>query len=831
VIDSRKRIVGWISSAFLLLLLMLFPSAASATTLPAKITENTTLTTAGSPYTGTSTIEAGVTVQVEPGAKFSFATLAVKGTLLAEGTVEAPIAFESAPIKLEPGSGASVLDHVVVEHGSTGAGKGAIEVNGSSPRITNSTIAHNYSIGINIPHGGSPEIANNHVFDDGDCNINYAATTGESGEVNIHDNLVETGGFGIKVIVSGSTVTGKTLGANTIYKGGTAPALTYKGPDIPNDVTGNTLIENTQNVIILSGTVAHPETWNSGTAPVTIEGSVTVAAGQTLTITKGVVLKNGPIAVKGTLLAEGTVEAPIAFESAPIKLEPGSGASVLDHVVVEHGSTGAGKGAIEVNGSSPRITNSTIAHNYSIGINIPHGGSPEIANNHVFDDGDCNINYAATTGESGEVNIHDNLVETGGFGIKVIVSGSTVTGKTLGANTIYKGGTAPALTYKGPDIPNDVTGNTLIENTQNVIILSGTVAHPETWNSGTAPVTIEGSVTVAAGQTLTITKGVLLRTPNMMVKGTLKAEGTAEEPIVFTGTSETSKGEWGAIKLEPGSGASVLDHVEVKYGGLGTGAGMIEVKGSSPRITNSTIRMSYLYGINVTESGHPTVERNRFRSNSEGLSYTGTGNLSAPNNDWGCASGPKPAGCGDAVTSNVKWKPAVQLPELGGHCRGKESQCGEGADPVSLATGALAYSHRDLLLSNKSTVPLEFARSYSSASSTDAGLGVGWSQSGLATATELASGEVLIVRQDGRQDNFQKTESGYQAPSGVTDKLAKVEGTFQLTTLEGTVYRFDASGRIASITDNHGLKMTYAYNAEGRLATITDPSAQTLTFS
>ena len=52
----------------------------------------------------------------------------------------------------------------------------------------------------------------------------------------------------------------------------------------------------------------------------------------------------------------------------------------------------------------------------------------------------------------------------------------------------------------------------------------------------------------------------------------------------------------------------------------------------------------------------------------------------------------------------------------------------------------------------------------------------GWSQTGLASATELESGEVLILRQDGRQDLFLKTESGYQAPSGVTDTLAKPNG-------------------------------------------------------
>jgi hypothetical protein len=71
-----------------------------ATSLPEKITENTTLTAAANPYTGSSvTIEAGVTVQVEPGVVVKVAgsssSLTVNGTLKAEGTAESPILFTS----------------------------------------------------------------------------------------------------------------------------------------------------------------------------------------------------------------------------------------------------------------------------------------------------------------------------------------------------------------------------------------------------------------------------------------------------------------------------------------------------------------------------------------------------------------------------------------------------------------------------------------------------------------------------------------------------------------------------------------------------------------
>ncbi len=841
----HRRLACSSALVFVLAPLLLAPSTASATVLPETIKENMTLTAASNPYTGSPTIQAGVTVKVEPGVVLKVGGMTVKGILNVEGTAEEPVVFTGAKEKsngewcaiwFSPGSSTSVIDHAEIKYGG-GCNTGAVGIYGSSPTIKNSTFSHSYGYAIKVPEGGSPEIANNRLLTGETYAIFYEATGTQTGEVNIHGNEIEGGNNGIYVnVTSTGTVTGKTLDANTVTKTSEV-ALSYSGPDIPDDVTANTLSANTTNVITLSGTVAHSETWNNGGTPVKFASSITVASGATLTITKGVLMRNPDMTVKGTLNVEGTSKEPVIFtgtkektdgEWCAISFQSGSSASVIDHAELRYGG-GCNTGVIGIKGSSPTIKNSTFSHSYGYAIKVPEGGSPEISSNRIIGSGSYGIFYEAIGTQTGEVNIHGNEVEGGPNGIYVnITSTGTVTGKTLGANTITAT-TEAAFTYAGADIPGDITANTLSANTANVIVLSGTVAHSETWSNGGSPVKFAGSVTVASGATLTITKGVLIRNPDMTVKGSLSVEGTSAEPVIFTGAKEKSNGEWCAIWFSPGSGASVIDHAEVRYGG-GCNTGAIRAVGSSPTIHNSTFSHSYGYAVMVTESGSPKIEWNRFRSNESGLSYEGTGKLSAPNNDWGCSSGPKPAGCGDSVTSNVSWKPVAELPELAGHCRGK-SQCGKGADPVSLATGALDYSHRDLLLANKGSVPLEFARSYSSASSVDTGMGPGWAQSGLANASEQASGEVLIVRPDGRQDLFEKTETGYKAPLGVTDTLTKVEGAFRLTTLQNTVYAFDSSGRIASITDDHGLKTTYAYNESGRLSTITDPSAQTLTFT
>jgi RHS repeat-associated protein len=828
-------------------LLLISATQAFATVLPSKITADTTLTAAGSPYTGGTTINSGVTVKVEPGAKFMGSPILVKGTLKVEGSAKEPVVFtglkDEAPnewcsITFEPGSDVSVIDHAELRYGG-GCGVGMVKVEGSSPTIINSTFrkSGNNAIGIT---SGAPEIAHNEFLAN-TAGIYYPAGSSTSGQVNIHDNFFEGGSYGINVVIpSTATVAGKSLGANTITKTTSFPLL-YKGPDIPGNITGNTVVENSLNLITVgSGSkVATSSTWSYAGSTLKLEGAISVASGAIVRITKGVRLIGNPgMNVKGTLKVEGTAEEPVVFtglkDEAPnewcsITFEPGSGASVIDHAELKNGGA-CGGGMIKVEGSSPTITNSTLRRSGNNAMAI-YSGAPEIAHNDFLANV-AGIYYPAGSSTSGQVNIHDNFFEGGSYGINVVIpSTATVAGKSLGANTITKTTSFPLL-YKGPDVPGNVTGNTLIENSLNMIRIGegSKVTTPATWNYAGSPVKLEGALTVASGAVLTITKGVRLTgNPGMNVKGTLKVEGTDDDPVVFTGAKDLAPNEWCSITFEPGSGASVIDRAELKYGGA-CGIGMIRVEGSSPTITNSTFRKSSNNAIGVV-SGTPKLEWNRFRGNAGGVSYSGAGKLSAPRNDWGCGSGPKPAGCGDSVTSNVEWKPAVQLPELAGHCRGGESQCGEGADPVSLATGELSYFHRDLLLTNKGAVPLEFARAYSSDSAADTGLGPGWSQTALASATELSSGAVLILRQDGRQDLFYPTESGYKVPSGVTGSLSKVEGTFQLTTLEQTTYRFDTSGRIASIIDDHGLKTAYGYDANGRLATITDPSSQTLTFS
>ncbi|MGH2974755.1 MAG: right-handed parallel beta-helix repeat-containing protein, partial [Solirubrobacterales bacterium] len=147
-----------------------------------------------------------------------------------------------------------------------------------------------------------------------------------------------------------------------------------------------------------------------------------------------------------------------------------------------------------------------------------------------------------------------------------------------------------------------------------------------TLTSAGNPYTV-GEITIEEGVTVSVEPGTRLvgtgAFSRIFVKGTLKAEGSAESPVVFTSASGEEAGEWRGLVFESGSDSSVLDHVEVAYGGH-LSVPMVEVVSSSPTIQNSTFRKSQNQAIYVPSGGSPNIGGNSFYSNgSTAIQYTG----------------------------------------------------------------------------------------------------------------------------------------------------------------------------------------------------------------
>lgn len=149
-------------------------------------------------------------------------------------------------------------------------------------------------------------------------------------------------------------------------------------------------------------------------------------------------------------------------------------------------------------------------------------------------------------------------------------------------------------------------------NTKDYIELasgSETVSSAQTWQAIDANYLVENvsvvtDLTVAAGATLVIKDGGSL---NISAKGSLKAIGTAEKPVTFTGLSKTP-GAWGGIQYTFSKDTNnELDHVIVEYGGGSgmNGKGNVITFGGAGnpqqlKLTNSVLRYSAGYGVDIS---------------------------------------------------------------------------------------------------------------------------------------------------------------------------------------------------------------------------------------
>lgn len=150
-----------------------------------------------------------------------------------------------------------------------------------------------------------------------------------------------------------------------------------------------------------------------------------------------------------------------------------------------------------------------------------------------------------------------------------------------------------------------------------------------------------GDVVVDTGAELTIEAGIVFKTPSnspqFRVKGRLNAIGTEELPIVFTSISDDnvgnprdtnrngnastpSPGDWAGLMFQAGSSASVLDHVQMRYGishdRTYEGDRMTQTAALSLFETSLTIRNSIVsngaHGMVMYRTSRPVVTNNQF---------------------------------------------------------------------------------------------------------------------------------------------------------------------------------------------------------------------------
>jgi len=315
-----------------------------------------------------------------------------------------------------------------------------------------------------------------------------------------------------------------------------------------------------------TGPINSNETWTAAGNPHSVNGSVTIMPGVTVTIQPGVIVKSfnnysygqtGRIVVQGTLNAIGESANKIVFtslsDSAPAQwsgIQVQGGTAVLNYVEVRNG--GGGGGFMCTNAA-----NSTLC--------VESGGTLTIQNSYIHSnapgydvqDGVVSI-FSENVSQTQTLNVQNTIFENNGI-------------------TNYTSGYYPIL-LSGPGIHLTLAGNSYANNQLNRILLNNSPLKIQSSltlpsQTGLQAYEIGNNWTIPSTQTLTVDPGVTLLarpaafnygTP-LIVDGHLIAIGTESQKIIMDATN-LSIG-WGGLVVRGPEGFTQLTHTEILHGG------------------------------------------------------------------------------------------------------------------------------------------------------------------------------------------------------------------------------------------------------------------------
>jgi len=306
---------------------------------------------------------------------------------------------------------------------------------------------------------------------------------------------------------------------------------TLKGTDIPDRIKKNMVLV-------------------AGKSPYLVSTEVKVDPGATLKIGPGVevMFKKGKTSIAGTIIAEGTEEAPVSFVSAQESSKPGDwlgiemrdGSKLINAIIKNAGRNK--HDAVLVSGNTS-VENNTISGNAHNGIGIredENGSNTLISGNRITNNKNSGINFYDSVKKSYTKITGNNISENGSYGI------------VAGANS-------------------DISGNRLQDNeAENAVKIEGDlISRNITWDNG---VYMVSSMEISEGAGLSLEPGVIVKASSgAVISGKILAEGdgTSSGAVVFTSEKDKAYGEgatalalvgrtdevgtWGGLELTNGS--------------------------------------------------------------------------------------------------------------------------------------------------------------------------------------------------------------------------------------------------------------------------------------
>lgn len=152
-------------------------------------------------------------------------------------------------------------------------------------------------------------------------------------------------------------------------------------------------------------------------------------------------------------------------------------------------------------------------------------------------------------------------------------------------------------------------------------------------------------------------------------------------------------------------------------------------------------------------------------------------------------------------------------------------------DPINMGNGNYIYQHQDLIIPGRG-LPFTITRSYNSMDVYNGPFGSGWTFNYNMNLEVTGSGDVVVMKEDGRRDTYTLNADGtYSPPLSVFDNLTKNQDNTYTLGVKGKIeYNFTPLGKLVNITDQNGNQISLTYTGDN-LTKVADASGRELIFS